>query len=248
MWTSGSALMHRLTDWANQFRTRFLQWSPQAFGHIPIEVLLAMAVPIAVEVLPTTGNVRAILLAVLCFIVADLVSRATPIFWGKCVAVTLAIIATLVVGYPRVDEQLKADAVLRDYKTTRDLAAKYAAHDKSLKRVVAHYDQLRTAQSLFGGSIASITTAEIEDVKNVLNNIEAIATPFGKALQIKLAQNFYRVLYPGPMRITPQISITGLPSGVTSTIINSTNLGFTVLFSPLSNPVDHFGISASAEP
>lgn len=230
---------------------RFLGYSPRVFGEINIEVLIAIAVPILIEVLPTTAVFRLILLVILAFIFADLASRVTTNLWGKSLAVVLAFIVTLLVGYGRVSEQFYIEAVVADYKMQRDFAAKYTAHDESLKRVVEHYDQLQAAQSLFGGSIAGsaeINRQAIGDIKNVLNNIEAIALPFGKGLKIKLAQNLYRILYPVPMRIAPQISITGLPSGVTATIINSTNLGFTVLLSPLSTPLDHFGIAASAEP
>lgn len=202
------------------------------------------------------GVVRLLLLLVLALVFADLASRVTPIIWGKCVAAILAIVATLVVGQGRVAEQFYVDAVLRDYQTQRDLAAKYAAHDELLKIIAAQYDRLRDAQSLFRsiqgktdeGQSAEINKQNVEDIKNALNNIESIATPFGAGIRIKLGNNLYRIIYPIPMRITPNVMFIGLPSGVTPTLNKSTNLGFTVIFFPLSVPVDHFGLAASAEP
>jgi hypothetical protein len=250
------APVRQIIGWIAKCKARFFGYSPPLLGQINIEVLVVIAVPIMVEVLPMTGLVRLLLLLVLALVFADIASRVTPILWGRWVAAILAVIATLVVGQGRVTEQFYVDAVLRDYLTQRDLAAKYAVHDESLKKIAAQYDRLRDAQSLFGsiqGKIDESQSAEInkqnvEDIKNALNNIESLATPFGAGIRIKLGPNLYRVIYPVPMRITPNITFTGLPSGVTANFNESTNIGFTVIFFPLSIPVDHFGLTASAEP
>ncbi len=249
------ASVRPLIDWIAQNKARILGYSSPFFGHLNIEVLIAIAVPIMVEVLPMTGVTRLILLVILAFVFADLASRVTSILWGRCLAAILAFIATLVVGHGRVAEQFYVDAVLSDYQTQRDLAAKYAAHDETLKRITAQYDRLRDAQSLFKsiqGTIDESQSAEIngqnvEDLKNALNNIEAVATPFGEGIRIKLGQNLYRVIYAVPMRVTPNVSFIGLPTVIKPTLNESTNLGFTVIFFPLSIPVNDFGLSASAE-
>jgi hypothetical protein len=133
---------------------------------------------------------------------------------------------------------------------SRDLVAKFQAHDESLKRVVGQYDRMKAAQSMLARFInvqpTDINERSIEDLKSVLNNFEATATPMGSGLKIKLGTNLYRVIFPVPMRIAPAISIGGLPAGVTPMIVEKSNIGFTVLFVPLSIPVDHFGETSDA--
>jgi hypothetical protein len=238
-----------------QIKARLLSYSSPLFGQISIEVLVAISAPIAVEVLPLTGLSRLVLLLILALVFADLASRVTPIVWGKWVAALAAMVATIVVGQNRVTEQFYVDTVIRDYKTQRDLAQKYAAHDETLRTVVAQYDRLRNAQSIFGairgklddGQDDEINRQNVEGIKNVLNDIESVATPYGAGIRIKLGRNLYRVIYPVPMRVTPNVTFTRLPVSVTYTLNESTNLGFTVISFPLSITVDRFGLTATAE-
>jgi hypothetical protein len=152
-------------------------------------------------------------------------------------------------------DQYDTDAILQDYKTKRDLAAKFQDRLDSLKIIVAQYDRLQDAQSLFDSfhskpdeaQHADIDRARAQDVKNALNNIEAVATPVGPGLRIKLGVNLYRIIDPTPMRAPPKLTYTGLPAGVEALVGEKSNLGFTVLFLPTSIPVDHFGWIASAD-
>ena len=177
MWKAFVATARRFMACSVQYKTRFLAYSPSVFGEISIEVLIAVAVPIAVEVLPMTGVIRLILLVVLASVFADLASRVTAKVWGKCLAAGLAFIATLVVGYGRVSEQFYVDAVIADYKTQRELVGKYAVHDATLKRIAEQYDRLRNAQSLFKSLQQAASDAQdveinrqnIEDLKNARN-------------------------------------------------------------------------------
>jgi len=49
------------------------------------------------------------------------------------------------------------------------------------------------------------------------------------------------------MRVAPALSFSGLPDGVEAHVIEKTNIGFTVVFTPSTIPVEKFGMQASAE-
>lgn len=146
-----------------------------------------------------------------------------------------------------VDDQYHIDAVLRDYQSTRDLVAQYQTHDESLRYVVAQYDRLKKSNSLLGSWFGlpnqeeAINAQSVEDLKSLLNNFHAVATPFGEGLAIKLGVNMYRIIFAVPMRITPTISVGDLPAGVKMQVIESSNLGATILYTPLSQPMNIFG-------
>jgi hypothetical protein len=238
-----------------RIRVLLVDRSQRIFPGFSIEFLLAIAIAIIFGVFPMTGGFKLFFLIVLAVVLAALAWRSPLPRRCKLFASLLAAVATILMGHAPVEDQFNTDAVFRDYKTTRDLVAKFQAHDYSLKRIVEQYDRLNRAQSMFDSmrakpdenQHAEINRQSIEDLKSALSNFEAIATPTGRGLRIKLGHNMYRVIYPVPMRISPSLSFIGLPAGVTGTIIEPSNLGFTVLFLPLSTPVEHFGLTASAE-
>ena len=49
------------------------------------------------------------------------------------------------------------------------------------------------------------------------------------------------------MRIAPHLEFPNLPQGVAANVVEKTNVGFTVIFTPQSIVVDKFGFAASAE-
>jgi hypothetical protein len=117
------------------------------------------------------------------------------------------------------------------------------------------YDRLQDGQALFDtfrirpdeAQHFDIERARTQDVKNALSNFEAVATPMGPGLRVKLGVNLYRVINPVPMRVPPTLIFTGLPVGVEALVGEKSNIGFTVLFLPTYVPVDHFGWIANAE-
>jgi hypothetical protein len=250
-----STLWLRFKDWIVKSKVFVLDFYPRMLGGFPVDFLLAIAVPIGLGVFPMTGGFKVFFLAFLAAILAELAWRMPLPRRGKIVASIMVIVATIALGYRPVVDQFNTDAIFRDYKKTRDLLAKFQAHDESLKMIVEQYDRLNSAQSLFdsmGGKTdenqrAEINIHTVEDLKDMLKNFDAIATPAGNGLRIKLGLNMYRVIYPVPMRAVPKLSFSGLPHGVTATIIEPSNLGFTVLFLPLSVSVDHFDLIADAE-
>jgi hypothetical protein len=220
----------------------FMHLFPRIFALLSAEFLLALAVSIVLAICPINWWIKAFLFIVLGAVLLELALRLTlPLRW-KGVIIAVIIVSVGVSGFGIVSDQSETDAVIRDYKTTRDLLARFQTHDESLKRIVAQYDRLKNAQSLFDimgrgkhePELDSINSRNIEDLKITLNNFDAIATPEGDGLKIKIGTNMYRIIFPVPMVNTPKLSFYGIPRGITATTIEQSNLGFTVLFVPLS--------------
>ncbi|HUD87286.1 MAG TPA: hypothetical protein VMR17_12575 [Xanthobacteraceae bacterium] len=234
---------------AKWIRSHIKNWNPRLFGGLPFEFLLGVVIAIILGIRPMTWGFKLFLLLLLMAIVGELASRLPLTVSKKVIAALLGAIATAAVGYGPIEDQYHIDAVLRDYKSTRDLVDKYQVHDESLKNVVNQYDRLRKANSFFeswyGQTFAdqqpAINARNIEDLKTILNDFQAAATPLGDGLQIRLGLNMYRIIFSVPMRITPNIYFGPMVEGTTAQIIESSNLGFTVLFLPLSRPVNVFG-------
>jgi hypothetical protein len=71
--------------------------------------------------------------------------------------------------------------------------------------------------------------------------------PGGSILIVKTASNTFKVIFAVPMRIALKIEFRDLPTGVAANIIEETNVGFTVVFTPQSVPVEFPKFSADAE-
>lgn len=219
------------------------------------DVLVTAVLAIILGIFPMTWWLKAFLLLLLAFILVELMWRSAVAPRLKPVAAVLILIAVCAIGRGIVLAQYDTDALLRDYKTTRDLAAKFQGREASLKGIVAQYDRLQQAQSLFDAFHRApdqvqhdeIEKARVEDLRSVLGNLEAIATPEGVGLRIKLGPNFYRVINPVPMRIVPKRTFLHLPAGAHPVVVDESNLGFTVLFLPLSISVNQFELTQDAE-
>jgi hypothetical protein len=124
-----------------------------------------------------------------------------------------------------------------------------------LRRVLLQYEQLQKAVNLHEQSIGKdnlqerIATAEhiLGEVRALLGVTQTVPGPGGQALIIKTATNTFRVTFPVPMRIAPDLTFSGLPQGVEAHVMEKTNIGFTVVFTPTTIPVDKFGLQASAD-
>jgi hypothetical protein len=49
------------------------------------------------------------------------------------------------------------------------------------------------------------------------------------------------------MRIPPNLTFLNLPAGVEAHVLEKTNIGFSVVFTPSAIPVEQFNFAASAE-
>jgi hypothetical protein len=127
--------------------------------------------------------------------------------------------------------------------------------DAVLAAYINQYQQLLRAATLFGqishrdpspaqGRVAS----EILKILNqdVVRTLVRDDLP-GKPLVIELEPNFFRVIYPVPMRVPPNLTFTGLPAGVSAEVSDKSEISFAVSFLPTSIPVKTFNVIASAD-
>lgn len=173
-------------------------------------------------------------------------------------------------GYDSLVERLEArnhrehvekelDALKLPVETIRRYETQLSADQQNtgvVRAILRQYDQLRNAvalQSQFTGQenirdrIASADQI-IENLRSLLGETQTAPVAGGQALIIRTAPNVFRVVFPVPMRVAPDIQFLNLPQGVEGHVIEKTNIGFTVIFTPESIPVPKFGFSASAEP
>jgi hypothetical protein len=125
------------------------------------------------------------------------------------------------------------------------------------RRILAQYEQLMKGINVFeqmtGQKDERDRVAAAEHIMKELqvaatNVVHVIDTPQGRGLVIKTAPNTFRVTFPVPMRVAPEVVFQNLPPGVTANVVEKSNIGFTVVFAPLTVPIDTIpGFSASAE-
>lgn len=133
----------------------------------------------------------------------------------------------------------------------RDELAKSGQRDAILSALIEQYARLSRTSQLFHGLITDQDklTISAEVLKTFQQIIPARIRDDlpGRPLVIPLDPNTFRVIYPVPMRIAPQITITNLPEGVTAHVTDVTTVAFNVSFSPNNIPITNFGIVASAD-
>ncbi|WP_316184793.1 hypothetical protein [Bradyrhizobium sp. SZCCHNRI1003] len=109
------------------------------------------------------------------------------------------------------------------------------------RRILAQYDQLLqgivTFERFTGTRNERDRLAAAEHMMKELqavtgNAVRLIDTPQGRGLVIRTAPNTFRVTFPVPMRIAPNIIFKQLPAGVTENVVEKSNIGFTVIFLP----------------
>lgn len=146
---------------------------------------------------------------------------------------------------PLIEALRKSQGALAESEQTRDL----------LGKATSQFDQLQSgiaAQERFTGDRRveeRLAAAEhiIQELKIILGNVRSQSTPRGTILIIKIAPNSFRVTFAVPMRISPKLDFQGLPDGATPSITEHSALGFSVVFTPATVPVEHFGFTANAE-
>jgi hypothetical protein len=143
-------------------------------------------------------------------------------------------------------------------ETLRRYEQQAQANDQNLdvlKRILSQYDQLKNAvainEKFIGREDAQDRIAAADHILTELHALLNVARtqpgPGGQILIIKTAPNTFRVTFAVPMRIAPALTFSGLPEGVEAHVIEKSNVGFTVVFTPTTIPVDKFGMQASAE-
>jgi len=128
---------------------------------------------------------------------------------------------------------------------------------KVANQIIAQYDKLESATDIFEKRTNSpelkerLSSAQhtIANLKALLSGVRVAATNRGRGLFIKTASNTFRITFPVPMRIAPNIEFQRLPNGAEAKIVDKSNVGFTVVFTPLTTSVEvyDFDFSASAD-
>lgn len=111
--------------------------------------------------------------------------------------------------------------------------------------ILASFDHLRKgieAQERFSGKADlnnRLAAAEhtIGELKNILRDVRTLNLPQGQALIIKTAPNTFRITFPVPMRVPPNV-ICQAPAGLTMNQLEKTNIGVTLIFTPATIPLD----------
>jgi hypothetical protein len=129
--------------------------------------------------------------------------------------------------------------------------------ERVTQRILTQYDQLKQGIEVFESFTEKLNehdrVAAAEHIMKELqlaanNTVQLIDTPQGRGLVIRTGANTFRVTFPVPMRIVPDILFPQLPPGVTANVIEKSNIGFTVVFVPQTIPVQTIPpFSASAE-
>jgi hypothetical protein len=59
----------------------------------------------------------------------------------------------------------------------------------------------------------------------------------GDGLMIQTAPNTFRLIFPVVMRVVPHLIVTRTPNGTDAMVIESSRVGTTIIYSPMTNPV-----------
>ena len=127
------------------------------------------------------------------------------------------------------------------------------ASGSAAQLVLDQYTKLERASDAFakfsGGREAkeNLSSRLIADLNLVLQNANVEATPRGDALILRTGPNTFRVIFPVPMRVPPRVTFSGLPDGVSSNIVEETDVGLTVIFTPQTIPVNSFNFNPHAD-
>jgi len=146
-------------------------------------------------------------------------------------------------------------STLRLLESYNDKIAAAGRRDATLTAIITQYQRLSQAANLFGQFSHRVPSRDqgkiAAEILNILNH-DVVRTAVrddlpGKPLVIELEPNSFRVIYPVPMRMPPDLTFTGLPTGALPQVSDKTEISFAVSFLPFSIPVRTFNVVASAE-
>jgi hypothetical protein len=148
------------------------------------------------------------------------------------------------------------EALLELVSKQRNEAETRGEHIELLSQIVMKWSELQQSITRREQSTGLTDPAAYRAVDNqiretltaLLGNVEARATRQGNALIIKTGPNAFRLLYAVVMRVTPNIIFPNLPAGVTANILESSAVGFSVMFTPSTIAIERLPtVIASAE-
>jgi hypothetical protein len=133
------------------------------------------------------------------------------------------------------------------------------AAEQIVEQIIQQYDLLERGTQLFEqfaqsqagterAHIDRLTSARttIDNIRTSLGNVRVQASQRGSILFIRTAPNTFRVTYSVPKRAVPQVTFFDLPQGTTPNIVENSNVGFTVIFTPPTISIENFNLTADA--
>jgi hypothetical protein len=193
----------------------------------------------------------------------SLLLMAVPLFGGIASGVIGAFL-----GFDSLQQRVATDrqndhvnSALDELKVPVDTIRRYelllSHNDQNtgiLKMIIRQYDQLRGAIALqprFTGhenTNDQIAAADqiIQNIRELLGATTTLPGPHW-VLIVKTAANTFKVVFAVPMRVAPNLQFVDPPRGVTPNVLEKTNIGFTVIFTPQSIPVEFPKFTADAE-
>lgn len=150
-----------------------------------------------------------------------------------------------------------SNARIRKLQASVDTMERYRknnGNDATLAAVLLQYKSLKHATEMFEQLSQSTNYKEkyqmASEVLDILSsNLKPVITRDdlpSKPLILPAGTNTFRVLFNVPARIPPRLEFNGLPPGTQAQVIENSEFGFTVIFLPLSIPVETFGFIGDA--
>ena len=149
---------------------------------------------------------------------------------------------------PTIDALRRTEGALQGYEKA----------DAIRRRILNQYDVLLsgivTLETVSGKTSTADRQASAEHIIGELKaaisgNVQLYETKIGDVLIIQTGPNTFRVTFIIPTRVVPTtITFYDLPNGVKENVIEKSNVGFTVVFTPITTPIEKFPrFIASAE-
>jgi hypothetical protein len=157
---------------------------------------------------------------------------------------------------PASSDMRTVEVLLELVSKQKNEADKRGEHIELLSQILAKWVELQQSITRREKSTGLADPAAYRTVDNqiretltaLLGNVEARATRQGNALIIKTGPNAFRLLYAVVMRVTPNVTFPNLSAGVTANVIESSAVGFSVIFTPATIPIERLPtVIASAE-
>lgn len=113
------------------------------------------------------------------------------------------------------------------------------------RAIIAQWQRIKEAIAVLEQSGTKISARDRQAAaERILDDLEIIersaaVIPFaqGNGLVLEVGPNMFRVTFPEPMRAVPSATIQDAPSGAKAKVEEISNVGATIVFSPLSAPV-----------
>jgi hypothetical protein len=146
----------------------------------------------------------------------------------------------------QIDQEAgQLNAVIQALRDSQGKLQNQQAANAIVLEILRQYDQLMAGVNVFEqfrgtpddkDRVASALHT-INTLKILLGSVQVVAMRQGNLLVIKTAPNTFHVTFAVPMRIPPTITCHA-PPGITVNELEKTNIGVTLVFTPVTIPID----------